>query len=204
MKKYIFTLLVLIVGLNFPLDVAGAEEITQSDDQEEHTSERSPNSKWMISIDCNKEGCSTYAQTDNKKVWIIKPNDPSPFPSVTWLSNEVAELYFSCGMGCGGTMYFSTVHGVSPVFEQNLATDIKRNLIITLESSDKHGTPAFFVRNIFKNKGSVVSIIKRNIEMSFFREGIEASFNSDRTITIHYTDSKTKKDRIETIVEPFH
>jgi hypothetical protein len=101
-------------------------------------------------------------------------------------------------------MYFSTVHGVSPVFEQNLATDIKRNLIITLEESGKQGTPAFFVRNIFKNKGSVVSIIKRNINISFFREDVEASFNPDGTITVRYTDSKTKKNRVETLVEPFH
>jgi hypothetical protein len=205
MKKYIFTICVLIMGLNISFDVVGFEQVIEPDEQLRSYSEPSPDNKWEMGIDCNKEGCSVYAQTENKKVWVISPGYPYPkTPNVTWLSNEIAEVYLSCGMSCGGAKYFSTVHGVSPCFQLNLATNIKRNLILTLELSDKQGTPAFFVRNLFRNKGSVVAIIKRDIYISFFKEGVDASFNPDGTITIRYIDRKTKKDRVETIAEPFH
>jgi len=209
-QKSIFTIFALIVGLNIPFDVAASEQPIQADEpleaEEVHISEPSPDSKWALSIDCNKQGlCSVYAQTGNKKIWVISPDDPYPkIPGVTWLSNEVAEIYLSCGMSCGGAMYFSTVQGVSPAFELNLATDIKKNLVITLEPSDQQGTPAFFVRNLFKDKGSVAAIIKRDITISFFKEGIDASFNPNGTITIRYTEGKTKTKRVETIAEPFH
>jgi len=66
---------------------------------------RSPDQSTVIEHACSEQGCSAWVDGANGKTPIVD-NAHTTDISVQWLSNDLADVHFSCGSPCTAHFFY--------------------------------------------------------------------------------------------------
>lgn len=152
----------------------------------------------LVGIDCNGENyeCMTYLEINGKKILVYDKVGSIP-TKIRWVSKNFLETRYRCGSPCENVIYLRNDGRQSIVFEDVIAVDPKRELVVVGRSKYDR----LDVVKIFEEKEKIIPInIKLDFSIAAYYSNIikNAKFLPNGDLYFKYSSGKdyVKKEAI--------